>query len=194
MSYAEKFLKARGQNAVIERTPPLNTRVSIKRSTKASRDLGIREGYWEGLVLYESTLLSGEIISICDEKYLVQSVNYDHASLECAFFSAKCNAVVQHKRLLKDVDEHWNPVTKWRLVDEGKPFIHCYGEIVTYRLRQEDPGLLEQTRYILQISKSVDIKELDRIVLEGENYQIESIDPLALSGVVRVQLGIDVRD
>lgn len=190
MSYAKRFLKSRGQDATIERTPPVNTKASIKRSTKASRDLGIREGYWEGLIPYEVSLQSGEILTIKSDKYLIQSANYDHASLECAFFSAKCNAIIQHKRLVEDVDENWNSITVWSTVN---PDVPCYGEIVTYRLRQEDPGLLEQTRYILQVSKSINARELDRIVLEGSNYQVESIDPLALSGVVRIQLGIDIR-
>ena len=98
MSYAEKFLKSRGQECIIDRTPSVSTKVSIKRSTKASRDLGIREGYWEGFILYDSNIKSGEIITIRDTKYLIQSTNYDHASMECAFFSAKCNAIIQHKR------------------------------------------------------------------------------------------------
>lgn len=110
MSYAEKFLKSRGQDCVIERTSPILTKVSIKRSTKASRDLGIREGYWEGLITSDSDLKSGEIISIRDIKYLVQSTNYDPQSTEIAFFSAKCNIVFDHKRYVDDVDENFNPI------------------------------------------------------------------------------------
>lgn len=192
MSYAEKFLKSRGQDCIIERTVPVNTKVSIKRSTKASRDLGVREGYWEGLILADSNLKSGEIITIRDNKYLVQSTNYDPASMEYAFFSAKCNAIIQHKRYVEDVDENFNPIQEWQHVNPNKPNIACYGEIVTSRLRQEEPGLLDNTIYIFQVPKSLGIAMLDRFVY-GKNYQVVSIDDIGLEGVARVQLGMDNR-
>lgn len=193
MSYAEKFLKAYGQDCIIERTVPVNTKVSIKRSTKASRDLGIREGYWEGLTLLEVNLKSGEIISIRDEKYLVQSTNYDHASKECAFFAAKCNAVIQHKRYVEDVDDNFNPIQEWRDVNPEKVNIPCYGTIVTAKLRQEEAGLLDNTIYIFQVPKSLGVRKLDRFVFNGDNYQVNSIDDIGLAGVARVQLGMDNR-
>ncbi len=193
MSYAEKYLKAHGQTCSISRTPPATSKVSIKRSTRASRDLGIREAYWEGLILADALLQSGEVLTIGADKYLVQSVNMDYASTEHAFFAAKCNAVLQHKRETVILDENNNPVKDWADVDPAKPNIDAYGEIVTYQLRQYDPGLLEQTRYIFQVPKSIGVKALDRIVYNGINYQVVSIDDAALKGVVRIQLAVDLR-
>jgi len=193
MSYAEKFLKAYGQDCIIERTVPVNTKVSIKRSTKASRDLGIREGYWEGLIPLEVNLKSGEIITIRDVKYLVQSTNYDHSSKECAFFAAKCNVNIQHKRYVEDVDENYNPIHEWRDVNPDRIDIPCYGTIVTAKLRQEEPGLLDNTIYIFQVPKSLGVEILDRFVFNGKNYQVNSIDDIGLAGVARVQLGMDNR-
>lgn len=190
MSYAGKFLKSKGQNCIIERSVPIDSKVSIKRSTKASRDLGIREGYWEGLIPYEVNLQSGEIITIRDTKYLIQSTNYDHASMECAFFSAKCNAIIQHQRFVDDVDENYNPIQKWDTLNEDKP---CYGEIVTSRLRQEDAGLLDGTIYIFQVPKVFGVVALDRIVFDGKNYEVASVDDIGMSGVARVQLSKDNR-
>lgn len=190
MSYAEKFLKSKGQDCTINRSTPLETKVSIKRSTNASRDLGAREGYWEGLILYDASLVSGEIITIRDNKYLVQTVNYDPASLECAFFAAKCNALVQHKRYTETVDENNNLIKQWPTINSD---VSCFGEVVTYRLRQEDPGLLDSTKYTFQVPKSLGVKELDRFVYDNNNYQVESIDDIGLSGVARVQLATDTR-
>lgn len=193
MSYAGKFLKSKGQTCSINRTPPATSKVSIKRSTRASRDVGMREAYWEGLIMADAALQSGEILTIDSDKYLVQSVNTDYASAEHAFFSAKCNAVLQHKRETETLDENNNPVKAWVDVDPTKPNIDAYGEIVTYQLRQFDPGLLEQTRYIFQVPKSLGVMELDRIVYNGNNYQVVSIDDVALKGVVRIQLAVDLR-
>ncbi len=197
MSYAGKFLKARGQTCTINRTPAATSKVSIKRSTRASRDLGVREGYWEGLILADALLQSGEVISINTdrgtEKYLTQSVNTDYASTEHAFFAAKANAVLQHKRETETLDENNNPVKTWADVNPVAPNINAYGEIVTYSLRQFDPGLLEQTRYIFQVPKSINVKELDRIVYNGDPYQAVSIDDIGMSGVDRVQAAVDSR-
>lgn len=190
MSYAGKFLKSRGQDCTINRPVPVASKVSIKRSTKASRDLGIREGYWEGLILYGSNLQSGEIITIRDNMYLIQSTNYDPASMQCAFFSAKCNAIIQHKRYVEDVDANYNPIQEWQTIN---PDIACYGEIVTSRLRQEEPGLLDNTIYIFQVPKSLGVMMLDRFVYDGKNYEVVSIDDIGMGGVARIQLGMDNR-
>lgn len=190
MSYAGKFLKAKGQDCTINRAIPVNTKVSIKRSTRASRDLGAREAYWEGLILLESSIKSGEILIIGTDKYLVQSANYDLASGELVFFAAKCNAVLQHQRYEEDVDENGNVVHGWKTKNAD---VSCYGEIITYRLRQEDPGLLDGTKYTFQAPKSLGIVMLDRFVYDGNNYQVASIDGIGMSGVVRVQLQEDNR-
>lgn len=190
MSYAKKFLKSKGQDCVINRPIPFNTKVSIKRSTRASRDLGIREGYWEGLILADSNLKSGEIITIRDNKYLVQSTNYDPASMEYAFFSAKCNATIQHKRDVEEIDDSNNIIQEWQTIN---PDVACYGEIVTSRIRQEEPGLLDNTIYIFQVPKTLGVIMLDRFVHSGKNYEVVSIDDVGMAGVARIQLGIDNR-
>ncbi len=190
MSYARKFLLSRGELAIIERIPQIDTKVSIKRSTKSSRDLGAREGYWEGLIPIADSLQSGEIITIRDGKFLVQSVNYDHASEETAFFAAKCNAVLQHKRYIEDTDNGGHIIHEWRVINSD---ISCFGEIITYRLKQEDPGLLDGTKYTFQIPKSLGIELLDRLIFNGTNYQAVSIDDIGMTNVIRVQAGVDVR-
>lgn len=190
MSYAEKFLKSQGQDCVINRDPSIDTKVSIKRSTKASRDLGIREGYWEGLIPLEVDLKSGEIITIRDTKYLIQSSNYDHASMQTAFFSAKCNVLMTHERYVDDVDENWNPIQEWKTINAN---VSCYGEIINSRMRQENPGLLEGTIYIFQVPKTWGVKKLDRVVYNDKNYQVVSIDDIGLDGVLMLQLSKDFR-
>lgn len=197
VSYAKKFLMSRGQNCTIERTPLVTTKVSIKRSTKASRDLGIRAGYWEGLIPLEVNLISGEIIVVKspnkEDKYLIQNSNYDPSSGETAFFSAKCNVVARHMRYVKDVDENYNPIQEWKDVNPDKVYIDCYGEIINQKIRQEMPGLLEGTIYVFQMPKSLGLEKLDRIVYNNKNYQVVSIDSIGLDGVSMIQLSIDNR-
>ncbi len=193
MSYAGKYLKAKGQDCIINKTPAITTKVSIKQLTKSANNLGNREALREGLVLKTAGALSGDILTINTEKYIVQSINEDFASSEDAFFAAKCNAILVHKRLGESADTKGNVVQQWNIVNSN---VNGYGEIITYTLRQYDPGLLPQTRYIFQVPKNLGIVELDRIIYgDGNNntYKVESIDDIALKGVVRMQLSKDTR-
>lgn len=190
MPYAGNYLKAKGQDCTILRDIPVNSKLSIKRSTKSSRDLGSREAYWEGLILADAALLSGEVLQIGSSKYLVQSTNPDPASGETALFIAKCNAVIQHKRYVEDVDDNGNLIQDWQTLHADVP---CYGEIITYRLRQEDPGLLDSTKYTFQVPKALGVVLLDRFVYDENKYQVSSIDDIGLPGVARIQCEDDTR-
>jgi len=193
MSYASKLINARGQDCTINRTPTITTKASIKRSTKSANNLGNREALWEGLILRSANALSGEILTINNDKYLLQTISNDFASSEDEFFAVKTNAILIQKRYGETVDGNGNVIQAWNELETN---IYGYGEIVTYTLRQYDMGLLPQTRYIFQVPKILGIVELDRIVYgTGDNnkYQVESIDDIALQGVVRIQLSKDMR-
>ena len=101
--------------------------------------------------------------------------------------------MIKHKRFVDDVDDDFNPIQEWKDVDPNRINIPSYGEVVTSRLRQEEPGLLEGTIYIFQVPKSLGVIELDRIEYGGKNYQVASVDDIGLDGVSRVQLSKDLR-
>lgn len=190
MSYAKKFLNSRGMDCTIQRPTPFYTKVSIKRSTNSVYNVGVREAFFEGLIPLESNLISGEIVSIKNDNYIVQTVNYDLASKELEFYCAKCNVIVQHKRYTETIDENLNVVMAWETINADIP---SYGEVITYRMIQQDPGLLEGTKYTLQVPKSLGVELLDRFIFNGEKYQVASIDSLGLVGTIRVQLQADLR-
>lgn len=193
MTYADKYLNAHGQTATIQRTPTVTTKMSLKRSTKAVRDPGIRDSSWEGLVLPDSELTGGEIFSVDTDRYLVQSANVDTSSGAIAFFAVKVNAIVTPLRRTEELDDDLNLVVAWKWTPEGTT-IDAFGQVVTYALRQFDPGLLESSRYIIYLPSSFGVQVLDRLVLNGENYMVNAIDPLMLEGVVRIQAGTDTRE
>lgn len=191
MSYHSKFLKAKGQDCTINRSVPVPSKASVKRSTKSSSNPGAREAYWEGTILSDSNLQSGEVITIGNNKYLVQSANHDPASEEIAFFAAKSNATVQHERLENTVDDYGNLVQGWETKNENVP---AFVQAVTAALRQFDPGLLEQTRYTIQVSKSLGVLMRDRFVFEDDNnYEVVSIDSVGMAGLLKLQLAVDTR-
>lgn len=194
MSYAEKFIKSKGQDCIIERPVPIHTKVSIKRSTSGTRDVGIRAAYWQGLIPVKYNLLSGEYLSIKGKKYLVQTADLDHASKECAFYCAKCNCIINHQREIESGVDEWNQIiVEWQNVNSDLVNIPSYCEIVTYRMRQEDVGLLDNTKYTFQLPKTMDVQLLDRIVYNDEKLRVESINDTGLEGVLIIQVTDDVR-
>jgi len=190
LSYAEKFIKSKGLDCIINRPTPLNVKVSIKKSTNSSRDFGVREALWEGLIPIDSNLISGEVLTIKSDKYIALTVEYDLASDEYMFYCAKCNLTVEHKRYEETADDDLNIIQTWL---SKKSNISAYGEVITYRLIQQDPGLLEGTKYTLQVPKSLEVELLDRFVYNNEKYQVVSLDDVGLIGVVRCQLSADTR-
>ena len=191
MPYVEAYLNAHGQDCVILRKPKNKaTKVSMKRSTSAIRVYGAREAHWDGLILPDANLQSGEILQANSMTFLVQSVNPDPAMQATVWFAVRTNTTLIHKREKTTIDKNYNPITCWETINADVP---AFGEIVTYELRQQDPGLLEGTRYVFQISKNTNLKELDRIVYQGSNYRVDSIDDVGMEGIARVQVSVDTR-
>lgn len=190
MNYTIKYLKSKGQDCSILRSPKNDsTKISLKRATTAIRIYGAREAHWEGLVLPDSGLVSGEVFEANNMTFITQSVNKDPASGAFTWFAVTVNAVLEHWRFEEKVDDYGN-ITE-ECTDKGD--IYAYGEIVTAELRQREVGLLEGTLYLFQIPQSAGVQILDRIVYEGKNYQVNSLDSVAMPGISRLQCGADQR-
>jgi hypothetical protein len=188
MTYAGSFLQTHGTDISILRNPPVASKVSMKRSTNSTTYLGAREGYYSGLILLDSDLKSGEMFCIDNDKYLVQTALKSFGDGEIEFMAAKTNAVLELKRYDEDVDENGNIVQGWKSINSS---IDSFGEIVTYSTRQADPGILEGTRYIFQVPKSIGVVMRDRIIYNGKNYDVISVDDIM--EIVRLQLAVDSR-
>ena len=194
MGYAARYLNAVGQTCTILRNPVDASKVSMKRSTSAIRDFGAREAHWEGLILASAELVSGNVFEVDGIKYLVQSVVFDPASGETAWYAVKTNALLIHQRHTKTADADYNLVGEWETIHAEVP---AYGEMVTAELRQMDPGLLETTRYYFQVPNYEGgdrVAMMDRIIFDGNNYKVDAMNDVGMPGVFRVQLSQDVRD
>lgn len=186
--YATAFLEARGQLCTIQRSPTVTSYVSMRRASR-STDPSVRDALWQGLILATSSLASGEVFTVGGDSYLCQSAASDHSSGETLWYALKCNATITHQRLVDTVDGDGNVVKAPQTLGTSS----AWGQIVTARMRVEDPGLVDGARYVFQLPASLGVQELDRIVYGGTNYRVESVDDIAMAGVVQVQLGVDVR-
>lgn len=189
MSYAGSFLKAYGQTCTILRNPPVNAYVSLKRATRSVRgNLGLRDAFFEGLILKDASLVAGEIFEVGSDAYLTLSVR--DADGEAEVLVAKTNATITHRRYTESVDADYNVSLSWS--DQNTDVKTC-AQLVTAGLRQEDPGILATCRYLLLAAANLGFQVMDRVVMDGVNYRVEAIDDLGLVGIARVQLGEDTR-
>ena len=191
MVYAKKYLKSIGIPATIIREEEVATKVSIVRATSTISDVSAREAYWEGMSLREDNIISGEYLMAYKSIFLVQTVQEDFTSMQDSLFLVKCNTKLDIERFTEALDEEMNIIKDWIEIDKN---IHSYINIVTAKARQEDPGLLENTRYVAQIPVKSGIELQDRVIHKNKNYEVVSIDDIGMQGVIRVQLSIDLRE
>lgn len=189
MSYTSRFLESRGQPCTVLRDIPISSKVSMKRATKATGNLAVRDAYWEGLILSSANLASGEVIEVDGIQYLAQTVETDYASGETHFFAAKVNAVLDIQRYEETVVDG-NIVQQWVMVAQDVP---AFGEIITAAMRRYDEGIADNARYFFQIPKSIGVRKLDRVIYNDGLYCVESVDDVMLGGVVRIQVSVDTR-
>lgn len=189
MGYAEAMLKRYGQDCTILGDPEVATKV-LKKRHGSGTDPSRRDSTYRGVVLATSSLVSGKVMSIAGQSYLMQSVMPDPVYPDAlSFFAVKCNTEVTLQRYTETADVDGNRTPSWPSLGMSP----AWAQVVTARMRQEDPGLLDNARYLVEVPTSLGVRELDRIVLGGSNYKVESIDDVAMPGVVRVQLSIDTR-
>jgi head-tail adaptor len=150
----------------------------------------MREAFWEGLILANSNLVSGEIFQIGNDKYLTMSTITDKTTGELYVSAAKTNATLTHSRKEEAADTSGNITETWTALHSN---ISAYGQIVTAELRRTDPGLVDNAKYVFQLPKNIGVQAMDRLIYNGIDYQVESVDDIALLGVVRAQLSIDIR-
>lgn len=150
----------------------------------------MRDAVHEGLILPNSGLQSGDVLEVSGDAYLVQSVTPDQVSGCLLWYGLRCNAEVELRRRTTRYDpDKGRNVTEWVSVATSP----AWGQIVTARLRQADPGLLDSARYVFQLPKALGVTLEDRIIYNDRPFQVESLDDIAMEGVVRVQLGKDAR-
>jgi hypothetical protein len=178
----------RGEKVTIQRTPSVTSYVTRKRVSNSS-DPSTRDAVWQGFILSTSSLVSGELFTIGGDYFLAQTVEPD-TSGELLWYAVKTNSNVTHQRYTETANDRGDITQSWVTLNAN---VKAWGQIVTAKLRAEDPGLLDGAKYIFQAQKSLGITEMDRIVYANTNYRVESVDDIAMAGVVRVQLSVDTR-
>lgn len=187
MKYMHRYLKKHGQDCTIHRDPEVKTKVSMALATQSISDN--REKFREGVILDE--IQGGETFEVEGEHFVARSVARDYQGKTWSFLASKVNTSLTIKRYQEYLDSDFNPVKEWVPVATD---IKADGQVVTATLRQQDPGLLPDTKWIFLMSNKVDLQLLDRLEFGDTKCQVDSIDDIRLPGILRVQCSDDLRD
>lgn len=172
-------------------------KVILSRDTRATTIVG-KEYLFNGVFSSSSLAAPGSLVET-DESFLVQTLRPTTGHDKyCSLI--KTNAVIEVQRFKRAYDERHNPIgdPKFQPVAQDvKGFI----QYVTARLRQDDPGLLSTTSYILQIQTSTDVRDPqdkkllspDRIVINNIPYQVDVVDAIKYPNLFHIQLSEDRR-
>ncbi|MEC0233729.1 hypothetical protein P4H71_05080 [Paenibacillus kribbensis] len=171
--------------------------VILSRETKATTVMG-KEYVYNGVFSPESLVNRGSLVQT-EETFLVltlrKTVDQDNY---CSL--VKTNAVVEVQRYQREYDSNYNPIGDAEFVSVSAD-VACFAQYVTAQLRQQEPGLLPNTVFVLQLQTSVDVKdpqdsslaERERIVMGGKTYQVDVVDRIKYPNLLHIQLSEDRR-
>lgn len=171
--------------------------VILSRETKATTVLG-KEYVYNGVFSPESLINRGSLVQT-EDTFLVltlrKTVDQDNY---CSL--VKTNAVVEVQRYQQAYDVNDNPVGDAEFTSVAADVV-CFAQYVTAQLRQQEPGLLSSTVFVLQMQTNVDVKRPeetttaipDRIVMGGKTYQVDEVDRMKYPNLLHVQLSEDRR-
>ncbi|MCL6459576.1 MAG: hypothetical protein K6T85_16375 [Gorillibacterium sp.] len=169
--------------------------IVLSRETRATTIIG-KEYTFNGVLAPTSPVKPGDLVDT-GETFFVQTLrSTTEEDRYCSLI--KTNAVITILHFAQEYDDHDNPVGE----EEYHPIatgILAFAQYVTARLRQDDPGLLPTTTYILLLQTSVDIKDPqkaihpDLVVMNDSTYQVDAVDVVKYPNLFNVQLSDSVR-
>ncbi len=143
------------------------------------------------IVTYLSTeIRSGDVVVRVSsgERMLIIAMQY---SADCVQFQGKrVNADVEIERIVDVFQNHKKVGTKTETVASKIP---VFFQDISAGMKMYDAGLLPKTIKKIIMQDDTPVKILDRIVLQGRNYQIDNIDSAKYINLFEVQVSEDTR-
>lgn len=146
---------------------------------------------YTGLLREDTHIENGDIFE-CKirgkvKNFIVVSVRNADASVQATVY--ECNGVAEIYRSQEVYDEYDNLKGKSLTKIDEIPTNHV---TVNANMRLLNAGLLPSTTKEFRLPKC-DIREMDRIVLDGENFCVDAIDTTKFAGLLSVQVSNDNR-
>ena len=162
--------------------------VLFTRIGRGTKRFTVNNIFW-GMLKYDSGFDVGDIID--DHKgnkyFLVAKVNSYRADKAELY---KTNCTVKIVRLVDEYEGNDIVGQTEQVIADNQ--IATY-EQVSARMKMYDLGLLKSTTVRVLIPKVADIKVLDRLILNGEKYQIDDVNKASFQNFYYLQLSVDNR-
>lgn len=180
-----------GVDITILRTPTNYTgKATVARFKGSYTDYAVQNRRMINALL-ESKLATGEIVQAADESYLtVVSKKEVVRGQEVSIIAhgLLCNTALTVTQTTTAYDDYGNPSgeTTTTIVNA----VPCRADQVTFRMRQEDPGLLPGTVLKVYATDVAGLVLLDKATVAGSDYRVDDINRLEISGVMVLQLSV----
>ncbi len=180
-----------GIDITIVRTPTNYTgKATISRFKGSYSDYAVQNRRLMNLLL-ESNLVTGEMVTAGSESYLTvvsKKENVQGTDISIIAHGMLCNAALMVTRTETDYDENGNPSgeTTTTIINAAP----CRADQVTYRMRQEDSGLLSGTVLLVYAANIAGIALLDKAVVMDKSYRVDDVDLLKYPGAMVLQLSV----
>ena len=133
---------------------------------------------------------SGELIerTATGERFLIIAKQH---SADCVQMQGRrINRSINVIRRVDKYENHKKVGAETKVIASAVP---TYFEEINAAMRQYDAGLLQTTVKKFLVQTSIDIDLLDRIVLNGRNYQVTNVDTAKYVNLLDVQVSEDNR-
>ena len=175
--------------AMLPRNPAVTSKCVLIPATKSGGRIVERSDFWDGLIPTDKAVRPGETVSTSSRTVLVMSIIDDTRGVT-RFTSARVNASLDWQRETPSVDANNNVTLTWPTISSG---VQVFSQLVTAQLRQEYPGLLPGTKYLVFIPSTHNIRQMDRVVFNSISCRVDYVDTIILDGINRLQCSEDTR-
>lgn len=167
-------------------------KIVLTRTGKSASSMFKSNFVYTGLLRPDTKIENGDVITRTNrgqkETFLVVSMRPADTSIQATLY--KCNAFISIYRVGgKMYDENDNLIDTGLVHVTDVPASHV---TINLQMRVVDSGILPSTTKEFRIPKC-DIKELDRITYDGNNYCVDTVDYTKFDGLLAVQVSNDNR-
>lgn len=164
-------------------------KIHLTRQGIANNDFAHTHKF-KGLLEKNTIIDTGDLVIIGNDfdKYLVMAVRKTYHANQANLWYCDCTCDIY--RIKNKYAGNQISGKQQTLIADG---IACIQKDTNGRMKTFDAGLLESTIKLVYMPTVPEVSLADRLVINGKNYQIDSIDDSSVKNVLTLQLSEDKR-
>lgn len=163
-------------------------RIHITRQSNSNTDFA-HSYKFRGLLADDTQIETGDLVQYGDDKLLVTAFRHTDFMNTNTANMWLCDTVCSVYRLKSKFVGNQKSGTELVPILEDVP---CVQQDTNGKMKYYDAGLLESTTKLVYVQHTADIELTDRLVIDGHNYQVDSIST-SIKNVLALQCSDDKR-